>query len=294
VSGAISARAALRLVGGIITTVWGVIGPTVLGIATGLFNGLVSIFRGIMNVVGGIWKTLAGILTGDWRKAGEGISQITRGLGDILRGIFTAIGSALVGIVRLLWAGITAVFQAGWNWVSGVFRGMWNGLITILRWPLDMGRAAIASAITQIRNVIMSLWSWASSVFRGAWNGMRSLLTDPISTAKRVLDGLIGGIKSGFSGMVNAIRDTMNRIRAWTAQPINFVINTVYNNGIRNFLNEILKMGGLTQLGPLRAISGYQSGGYVDLPWSASNRDPYLGVTPGGGAFRFDRRQVLI
>lgn len=286
--------AALRLVGGIITTVWGVIGPTVLGIATGLFNGLVSIFSGIMNVVGGIWKTLAGILTGDWRKAGEGISQISRGLGDILRGIFTAIGSALVGIVRLLWAGITAVFQAGWNWVSGVFRGMWNGLITILRWPLDMGRAAIASAITQIRNVIMSAWSWASSVFRGAWNGMRSLLTDPISTAKRVLDGLIGGIKSGFSGMVNAIRDTMNRIRAWTAQPINFVINTVYNNGIRNFLNEILKMGGMTQLGPLKSISGYQSGGYVDLPWSASNRDPYLGVTPGGGAFRFEGEEYIV
>ena len=130
----------------------------------------------------------------------------------------------------------------------------------------------------------MSLWGWASSVFRGAWNGMRSLLTDPISTAKRVLDGLIGGIKSGFSGMANAIRDTMNRIRAWTAQPINFVINTVYNNGLRNFLNEILKMGGMTQLGPLKSISGYQSGGYVDLPWSASNRDPYLGVTPGGQA----------
>lgn len=113
----------------------------------------------------------------------------------------------------------------------------------------------------------------------------------------------MGDVVTGFSENWKSV---WNGIQQAAARPINFVIGTIWNDGLRKVFNIVRGVLGMDDLPKLNTVSWgssggggggkpvamYAQGGYVDLPWSASDRDPYLGSTPRG-MFRFEGEEFI-
>ena len=64
----------------------------------------------------------------------------------------------------------------------------------------------------------------------------------------------------GVERFANGFRDLMGKLRGYAAKPINFVIGTVWNDGLRVLIGKI---PGVTEPGRAPLIPGYAGGGFV-------------------------------
>ena len=104
--------------------------------------------------------------------------------------------------------------------------------------------------------------------------------------------------------------DVWHGIQSAALAPVNFVIDVIYNQGIRKVLNLIpgvdlaeaqtintppVARRGSSGSGRsnVRPLVAFQDGGYVDLPWDARSRDPYLGLAPNG-MFKFEGEEYIV
>lgn len=127
---------------------------------------------------------------------------------------------------------------------------------------------------------------------------------------EKVIDPTFRSIGDAIKSFSDNWADVWYGIQKAAAAPVNFIIETVYNNGIRKVLNLIPGMhlgkaatiavpssgrsGGRGGPSPLRALrEGGTVNGRVGLPWNAANRDPYLGFTPNG-MFRFEGEEYIV
>lgn len=111
------------------------------------------------------------------------------------------------------------------------------------------------------------LWSLVKSVASAAWGWFAKNIASPLTRMfTSTLTGALHAFGKGFSSVWNGIQ-------AAAAKPVNFVINTVWNNGLRKALNLIpgVNMGAATP------IKGYRKGGYT----GNVGRDTVAGVVHG-------------
>ena len=90
------------------------------------------------------------------------------------------------------------------------------------------------------------------------------------------------GIKSGAEKLHTAIGTAFDKIKEKTARPINFVIGTVYTNGIKKLVDGVMEKVGLDLRMPdVPQVGGYASGGV--LPGYSPGKDIYHFISNDGG-----------
>lgn len=175
----------------------------------------------------------------------------------------------------------------------------------------DFADRVLIPAFKAIAGIVK--WAW-DTVLWPVLNGVWDIITNVVGPA---IGWLWENVFSPTFRKIGDIVDWFGRnwatvwgnIQRAAASPANFVIDVVWNNGLRKLLNMIpgVNVGDPIPLisvpaavtassaaGGGRPLAAYQSGGYVDLPWSASRRDPYLGVTRTGSMFRFEGEEFIV
>ena len=104
--------------------------------------------------------------------------------------------------------------------------------------------------------------------------------------------------KTGFDNFKTGVETAMNGIKKAAATPVNFVINTVYRDGIKKAFDTIAEKVGLSlRLPSVSPIAGYASGGRwrTMLPGYTPGKDVYHFFSPdGGGAIRMSGGEGII
>ena len=151
------------------------------------------------------------------------------------------------------WHGVQAAISAVWN---GVIHPVFNAINAVIR-------GVIAPVFRWIySNVIKPVWSAAGSVIRSVWTGAIRPAFDALKTG-------LSAIRSAFSVAVSAIGKIWKGLEAATKKPVQFVVNTVYNNGIRSVWDKIAGLVHLPQLPTVKFATGGVFPGYTP------GRDPY-------------------
>lgn len=120
----------------------------------------------------------------------------------------------------------------------------------------------------------------------GAWDGMKTKLSDGWTWIKNnvftpVKDFITKTIPDAFTSGVTAIGKAWDKIKAAAATPVNFVIDTVYNNGIVALWNKIIsKVPGVDELKPVAKLK-FATGGLV--PGVGHGDTVPAMLTPGEG-----------
>ena len=136
------------------------------------------------------------------------------------------------GLIKFAWQNvIRPIFQLWWAYVSRI-------LIPAIRW---LWTKAVRPTFDSLKDKIVTVWR---KFVRPTLVALRDFVVDKLAPA--VSRG-IGKIKDVWSTLSNAAK-----------KPVRFLVNTVYNNGIRKMIG---KLPGVTE--PDKVKLGFKDGGYT-------------------------------
>lgn len=150
---------------------------------------------------------------------------------NVIKPVFSAIGKA----ISIWWNGTKIIFSAVVRFIRGT-------LGPVFRWLHS--------------NVIKPVWNGIKATISTVWNrGIKPVF----SLLKRGVDAVAQGFKSG----VSFIGKVWSGLKSVAKKPVQFVVDTVYNNGIRKVWNVVAGLVGLKKLTPVKFARGGRTRGGV-------------------------------
>ncbi|MFC2688156.1 MAG: tape measure protein, partial [Arachnia propionica] len=287
---------ALSALWGFIT---GTLGPAISGFWTGIVQ---PAFSAIGSIISTAWtQYISPALSALWSFVTGVLMPMVSTLWGVIQPIITAIGNLIVSA----WSNvIQPALSALWSFISGVlgpvFMWLWNSVVqpafqtigNIISMVWNGVVSPIFSAMVAVvrdvlgpifmwlwNNVISPVWGWISDKISGVVNFVADTVFPRIKTA-------IDTAKTGFDNFKTGVETAMNGIKKAAATPVNFVINTVYRDGIKKAFDTIAEKVGLSlRLPTVSPIAGYASGGRwrTMLPGYTPGKDVYHFFSPDGG-----------
>lgn len=221
---------AWNFITGILATVGQWIYDNVITPIVNFFTPIVDFFVGIITSILNFYKEVITVIIG-----------LAIGLWNIIKRVFEVVGqwfydnviSPVANFFAELWNGISNAASTAWEFIKGIwnvvsswfnntiikpvanfFTGMWNGL-----------KNGASNAWNGIKSVFSKVADFFGNIFSTAWNKVKSIF----STGGKIFSGIVDGIKSAFTNVVNAIIRGINRV---VKIPFDFINGTL--NKIRN------------------------------------------------------------
>ena len=200
------------------------------------------------------------------KPAFQGIAALGRWLwATVLRPVFQQIGDKARWLynnaIRPTWNAIVSVSKWLWNTVlKPILKAFWDGLQTLGGWAKWLYQKAIKPA-----------WDAIVKVGQGAWKyGIKPIFDkfkDVVHDLKGAFDTAVGGIKKAW-----------DKIKQVSKAPVQYVVDVVYNHGVRGVWNAVAGAFGAPKLKTFKFASGGVMPGYTP------GRDVHKFVSPTGGA----------
>lgn len=188
---------------------------------------------------------------------------------SIIKPTWDALGAGIRWVYDNILVPVWNAMKAGLQAVGDFFRWVWNSVIKPawealgagVRWvyqnilvPTWNGMRAGLQAIGDFFR-----WIW-NSVIRPAWDalgaGIKWVWENVIRPAWEALKTGLRLIGDAFTNTVNWVRTKWAEIREAARAPVQWVVDVVYNNGIRPVWNGIASLFGMSQLGPVHLARG--------------------------------------
>ena len=298
-----------------LSALWGFITGTLGPVITGFWTGIVQpAFSAIGSIISAAWtQYISPALSALWSFVTGVLMPMVSTLWGVIQPIITAIGNLIVSA----WSNVIyPALSALWGFISGtlgpIVMWFWNsvvqptfqaiGFIISMVWSTMISPifSAMVAVVRDVlgpafmwlwNNVISPVWGWISDKISGVVNFVADTVFPKIKTA-------IDTAKTGFDNFKTGVETAMNGIKKAAATPVNFVINTVYRDGIKKAFDTIAEKVGLSlRLPTVSPIAGYASGGRwrTMLPGYTPGKDVYHFFSPdGGGAIRMSGGEGII
>ena len=271
------------------------------------FNWLGEAFTTVATFLWNLWTTYIKVV---WDAFASAVSWLWN---TVLMPVFEFIKTAFMVVANTLWniwvTVIKVVWDAfaaavGWIWntiimpifelikfafqaVGAVFMFVWNNVIKPAWDALGAGIAfvwnnvinptweALKAALQVVGNFFQMIWN---NVIKPAWDalgtGISWVVDNVVRPAFERIKSALTSVKEFFSTIVDGIRTVWDELKGHVARPINFVIETVWNNGLVKAWNKIGEfLPGLPAASTLAPVA-FAKGGKVPLmPGSKKGKD---------------------
>ena len=150
---------------------------------------------------------------------------------NVVQPVFSAIGAAISWWYSNIVTPVFSAVQAALGFLGSIFSWLWT-------------------------NAVQPAFSGIGSVISSIWNGV----------IRPAFDGVMAGVRAvgdAFGWAVDKIGQVWGRIQDIVRPPVEFVVNAVYNNGIRPAWNFIAGIFDLGELPELRFATGGLVPGYA-------------------------------
>lgn len=254
-----------------VTVAWNGIKAAIAVVWNWLSTSVFPFFESVLRTIGAaaMWLWQNAIVP-----AWEGIqSAISFAWNNIIRPVFDAITGAL---------GAVGDFFA-WVWNS-VIKPAWSALASGIEWYWENVIVRVFDAYMAVLRALGDAFTWVwESVIKPVWDalgkGIAWVWDNVISPAFDAFKDGLKGVGDFFGQVVDGIQITWDRIKDIVRKPIEFMVNTIYNEGIVPAWNSIAGFIGLDDK-KLSTIEGFKSGGVY--PGYTPGRDTGV-IAVGGG-----------
>lgn len=191
-------------------------------------------------------------------------------------------------IARWLWTravkpafeGIAAV--AKWLWFN-ILKPYFGYIVAQFRFAAAIGQWLWQKALAPAFRGIGAVAKWLHDKgIRPAFNGIRSVIStvweNGIRPAFDALKTAVGLVADSFESARKSIKTAWDKLKGVARAPVQFVVDTVYNNGIVGVWNKVASAFGAPKLSKFKFASGGIMPGYTP------GRDVHKFVSPTGGA----------
>lgn len=291
--------------------VLGFIIPIIVQVLTVIITVLAEILKVVIKVITAVIVWIIGAITG----FGENWNNFWAGVGQFFADMWNGIATFFTDV----WNGIMAALDAAWQWINtyifqpiaaamqfigevfnnvGIFIGeVWqniqNAINTVWQWidryiflPIRKAMDLIQLAFAYAGAIMQKAWTDLQDTLNTVWNWIDDNVFEPIKTA-------VGLVQQAFENVADGIATAWEGIKKAAAAPINFVIDTVYNNGLRSFWNDIAGNFGMNDLKlPKVPTIAFASGGV--MPGYSPGRDIHKFYSPTGGFLHLSGGEAIM
>lgn len=214
---------------GLFTGDWSRMWEGVKNIGAGIFNAIVGVIKtwlavSVVRVIGGAFRAIGRLFQSSWSairgvftSAGRSIVSTVRGWIDTVRLRIWQVQDAILGRVRTVWQAIRDAIFTPINWVRGRVEAVFSAIRTFMSTASQTARSLVSGAFTSMRtsvvntigNLLARVRQIPGDIIRGLGNVGR-LLYD---SGRRIIQGLIDGIKSMVSRVTGAMGDVLKAAR---------------------------------------------------------------------------------
>lgn len=192
-------------------------------------------------------------------------------------GIRSAISAVVSWFQNTAWPVLSRVIdntKRGFGIMKDAVGKAWQGVKNLARPVVDWFSGTVWPILSRVIDNTKRGFSIMKSAVGAAWQGVKNLARPVVDwfsgTAWPALSGVIDNVKRGFGIMKDVVGKAWQGVKSAAIEPVNFVINTVYNKGIRdNFMSVADKLG-LKDIN-LPKFQGFARGGI--LPGFSRMRD---------------------
>lgn len=274
---------------GVAGTVWDWIGQKLDGVKTGVIDpvfGAIKLgtqwvgdkFEWLRSAAGIAWdwigEKLRGVKTGVIDPVYEGLKSATQWVGDKFEWLRGLTGQAWDWIgQKLQWVNANVVQPVGaairdasqwvgdkfewlrgaagvaWDWIGAKLRGVNEAVLQPAMNAIRTGAQWVAEKFEWLRVTAGGIWDWIGQKI--GW--VRDNIVGPIFTG---LNNAVDGVGRAFQNTADWIGRSWDSIKEKARQPAQWVIDVVYNRGIRPVWNGIANVFGGAQLGDVRMARG--------------------------------------
>lgn len=194
----------------------------------GIWSGLSQIASGawelIKNMILGPVLLLIDLVTGNFTQLKEdaqniwiNIQQAASTIWSGIKQVVSSLAQGLSNAVKIAITGLQNALSNIWSTVKSTASNTWsnvkNSVLQIANSLKNSAVQAFQNLVSGIRSALSSLGSVVKNGFQSAINFITSLPSKALIWGKDFVQGLINGIKSKISGVVNAVTDIGNKIR---------------------------------------------------------------------------------
>ncbi|MDG3012142.1 phage tail tape measure protein [Rhodococcus sp. D2-41] len=259
---------AWNLLSGVIQSVW-------VGVIKPVFDGLAAVASWLwMSVLAPTWEAMqagfsavgaffqmvwTSVIQPAWNALGAGISWV-----------WTNVVSPAWGALKAALGAVGSFFAWVWNSViNPAWTALGNGINWVWANVINPAWSALKAALGAVGDFFKWVWE---NVIKPAWDGLgagiRWVIDNVITPAWTVLKSGLDTVKTAFDSAVGFIGKVWDTIRGIVAKPVKFVVDAVYNNGIRNAWNKVAGWLHLPELpeAKLGELAKFATGGRVSGP----------------------------
>ncbi|WP_060905310.1 hypothetical protein [Streptomyces scabiei] len=233
------------------------------------------------------WKTVAQVAVWLWNTV---LSPFFVWFGGIVVWLWQKIIKPYVGFLIAYWRKVADV--AVWLWKS-ILAPAFRGIGSIIAWwwtnivkrYFGFVRGAIsvlADAFRWLYNkAIKPAWNSISSVISGVW-------TRGIKPAFNAVKTAVGKVADAFDAARAAIKIAWDKLKGIARTPVQYVVDVVYNNGIRGVWNKVAGAFGAKKLDKFKFARGGIMPGYTP------GRDVHKFASPTGGQLELSGGEAIM
>lgn len=252
-------------------TAWeGTIKPALTALWEFIQNTLIPIFQKIWDVAKNVFGFIADAIKVAWENV----------ILPIFKLWWTYITEVLIPVIQFLWE---KVVKPVFSFIADAIKFAWE---KVIQPALKAMKAFLDDVLIP---VITFLWEKVvKPAFEGIGSTIKWVWENVIRPAFDALKSAVGLVKTAFDTAVAGIGTIWETLKGLAAKPINFIIKTVWNDGLRKALNLIPGVN----IGEASPIAGYAKGGV--LPGYTPGRDVHQFYSPTGGALALSGGEAIM
>jgi phage-related protein len=267
---------------------------------------VITILADVVQAIVGAIEIVVGILSGDWALAWQGAKDLVVGLVtgilDVIVAVFATIGSVIKGIV----VGIVEIFQWLYDVLIGhsIIPDLVQGILALFKWLGGAIKPTIDVIVTIVKVAFQFIATIWNTVVKPAWDAMAWFLKNVLGPAfsflwndvikpvfgwigdkidtvwksvikptfEKIRDFINDDLKPAFNTLKDAIGNAFDKVANAARIPFNFVINSVYNNGLKALFDKVAGAVGLNwKLPHVDEIPKFARGGAVWGPGTGTS-----------------------
>lgn len=237
----------------IFTGNWGKAWNTIKDAALAIWNLIQTAWNAFLNVLRSLLDGFINIVKAAWSAFWTAVQNTATTFWNALRNLFTTFLNAVRDLWNTVWNAVKTIFTTVVNAIKDIATSFWNFVrslfttaLTAVKNVWDTTWTAIrnffTTAINGLRTSAEQLWTWMREIFNAGSNWLRVTFWNPVR------DFFTKTIPNAFKDAVGLLGKAWDLLRKAVRDPIQAVVNVVYNNGIVKLWNIVAGVFGAKKL----------------------------------------------
>ncbi|MDU0439427.1 phage tail tape measure protein [Staphylococcus haemolyticus] len=187
---------------------WNFIKNRVVALAKGLYTGVKKAFSSLWASTKSIFSKLKNWLVNTWRSLKNSVVKLAKSLYSSVKNAFNNLWSSTKSIFSKLKNWLVNTWRSIKNKVTDLAKSLWNGV----RGTWNRMKSGTHNTMSKIASSTKASWRGMKNsvvdMSKALWSKVRSTFTN----MRDGLKSIIGKIKGHISGMVNKVKDGLNKL----------------------------------------------------------------------------------